>query len=395
MEETFMRIRLFLAGVLALVLAAASGTRAAETITAVQRYTFEAPNSAATQLSGITFLGGKSFLSVGDQGQLMHRLKIDVDRGTGEIGSFAIGKSVQLRYPNGIALTGGDFEGIAAAPPRGSVFIVNEADSTIREFGMGGKQRHGVTPADEPQMAVFANKISNQGLESMARSPRGGFVWTANQNTLVGDGLLSTLTNGETVRVQRLTSKLKGAGQWTYRLDANDAQTGWTMLVNNNISDMLALPDGNLVVLERALGRSGSSANQSRIRLYKIGFGGATRVDGGSIDGATPVAKTLLWETIEPDLDAKFEGLTLGPRLNNGDYSILMLADNSGGSSHSLYALRVSGIGKYADPTKATGTVASALSIESVRGSSAAVPEPGIAGVLIAFGALGMRRRRI
>src|SRR6185295_16942659 len=81
-----MRIRQWKAAAAAAVVlisgVAATAQRAmADTITAVQRYSFDAPDSSASQLSGITFFGGKRFGAVGDQGQLLHRLKIDVDKG--------------------------------------------------------------------------------------------------------------------------------------------------------------------------------------------------------------------------------------------------------------------------------------------------------------------------
>jgi hypothetical protein len=50
----------------------------------------------------------------------------------------------------------------------------------------------------------------------------------------------------------------------------------------------------------------------------------------------------LLWEGNFANLN--FEGITLGPPLDNGDYSLILVSDNGGGLGQSLYALRITGV---------------------------------------------------
>jgi hypothetical protein len=363
----------------------------AQSISTVQRYDFDTSYSTATQLSGITYTGGKKFLAITDQAPQFFPLKIDIDRATGGIKSFVIDKPVQLKFKNKSPLPGGDFEGIAFSPARGSLFMTNEHGSEIREFGLGGIQRRGVTPASDPTLTVFNNTVFNQGLESTAWSRRGGFVWTANQNSLTSDGPLSTVSQGETIRLQRFTGNLKTKGQWAYQLDANDSESNFNVLVSNNVSDLLALPNGRLIALERAEGRTPDSVQHMRIRLYEVDFNGATDLKGGALAGATPVGKTLLWESFTTDPNSKFEGLTLGPRLKNGDLSLLLLADNEGGSAQSLFALRVAGANSRVDKSVIALSAAHAPLAERLS----AVPEPSSAiTMLIGIALLARRRAR-
>ena len=46
----------------------------------------------------------------------------------------------------------------------------------------------------------------------------------------------------------------------------------------------------------------------------------------------------------DPPLAGDFEGMAIGPRLADGDRSLLLLSDNGGGSWQSIYALRLRGL---------------------------------------------------
>jgi hypothetical protein len=118
-------------------------------------------------------------------------------------------------------------------------------------------------------------------------------------------------------------------------MDANDAKSNWVALQSEGVSDILVLPDGTPVALEKALGNKSNQATQERVRLYAIDWSSATNLNGGSAGGATPVKKTLLWEMFTNNNNL-YEGITLGPTLSNGDVSIIMSADNNGGNKQTL-----------------------------------------------------------
>ena len=104
---------------------------------------------------------------------------------------------------------------------------------------------------------------------------------------------------------------------------------------SSGVSDVVALPGGALLALERAFGTIGF-----RIRLYEVDLSGATDVSAlPALRGAhyVPVAKRLLWERVFPDYD--FEGAALGPALADGSNSLVLISDNGHAFRQGLYGL--------------------------------------------------------
>jgi hypothetical protein len=58
----------------------------------------------------------------------------------------------------------------------------------------------------------------------------------------------------------------------------------------------------------------------------------------------TPAVKTLFFERRFGLPISNFAGMVLGPRLANGDRSLLLIADNGRGTWQSIYALRLRGV---------------------------------------------------
>ena len=108
------------------------------------------------------------------------------------------------------------------------------------------------------------------------------------------------------------------------------------------LSDLVALPDGRLLALERSLGIGGL-----RIRLYELDLSGADDVSRtASLAGARihPVRKHLLWE--RRSLSDNIEGAALGPPLGDGSRSLLLISDDGHGLAQALYPLRLQQVGK-------------------------------------------------
>jgi hypothetical protein len=125
--------------------------------------------------------------------------------------------------------------------------------------------------------------------------------------------------------------------QWAYLTDPipGDTLRPGRDVEASGVSELVALPDGALLVLERAYGAVGT-----RSRLYEVDFSGAT--DTTALPGlagapVAPVRKTLLWERVFPD--ANFEGAALGPGLDSGARSLVLISDNGHALRQVLYAL--------------------------------------------------------
>ena len=138
------------------------------------------------------------------------------------------------------------------------------------------------------------------------------------------------------MRLQRFDDMLTPDGQWAY-ITQPFPGTPFFDQERSGVSDLLALPGGEPLVLERSF-----SSVLFRSRIYEVDFAGATdtpSIVNLDLTPFTPVAKTLLWERVGGT--ENYEGLTLGPMLDDGDQSLLLVSDNGGGSSQALHALRI------------------------------------------------------
>jgi hypothetical protein len=283
--------------------------------------------TAARELSGITWAGGTRYYAVSDKVPALFSLSVAVDPRRGTITSA----SVDAATPR---LAGSkDLEGIAYNPTAGTVLVSDETGPAIREYRVADGAL--VRTLDLPP--VYRNARNNLSLESLSMDPEHRTLWTANEETLSNDGPISSRKAGSVVRLQRFDHTYRPTGQWAYVTDPTfGAFAGKRRrLEGSGVSDLVALPGGGLIVLERAYGLSGL-----RIRLYEVDFSGATDVtDVPSLGGTTytPVGKRLLWERRFPD--ANFEGAALGPELEDGARSLVLIADDGQHMRQALYAL--------------------------------------------------------
>jgi len=326
------------------------------TVTGVGAHALGSGTTTAAELSGLTWAGGTQFYAVADGNHTVYPLSIELNPATGAVTSAALSGGVQLS-------DGTDLEGIAF-DGGGGVYVCDETGPAIRRHDLSDGSLLGSVAVP----AVFAGCRSNLSLESLTRRADGASLWTANEEALTADGPVSGFTSGTTVRLQKFDAGGSPAGQWAYQTDAITGDIPITTAERSGVADLLVLPNGKLLVLERELGLSGGLP-KFRSRIYEVDLAGATDVSGlPGLDGQTytPVGKDLLWEGLFAS--DNYEGICLGPELDGGAFSLLLISDDGGGLSQSLYALRIAGD----------------------------VPEPG-AACLLALGTgglLGRRRRR-
>lgn len=286
--------------------------------------------TAAAELSGITWIGGTSWLAVGDNGaKALWQIDAAIDQADGRVLSPTVTGSIAA------PTLGNDSEGIAFRPDVGSVYVSDEVASTIQGIALpGGGPAPTVTV---PAIYAPANVQSNMGLESLAWG--GSALWTANEETLLPDGSISTTTNGSLVRIQRFDAAGAPNGQWAYRTDPISAMNPFVSQERSGVVDIVPWSATTLLVLERELG--GSVLPSFRSRIYEVDVSGATDVSAlpsllGS--GVSPLSKTLLWE--RSFASSNFEGMSWGPGAAGGR-SLLLVSDDGGGLSQNLYALVV------------------------------------------------------
>jgi hypothetical protein len=277
----------------------------------------------ATDFSGLTWVGGAEFFAVSDKVKAVFPMSIAIDPSSGRVLSVALGARMPLKTK------AGDFEGIAFVPDKRRLYISAEDGNSILGFDLRSRS---VLPVAVP--LAFSRARRNKGLESLTFESKVGNFWTANEEALAGDGASSDSAQGTVVRLQRFDRNFRPAGQFAYRTEPSALRVE---SAGTGVSDLALLPNGELLVLERVVGLFGLS-----IKIFRADVRSATDVAAiPKLEGAeyVPAAKTLIFS--KATLTANFEGIALGPALESGWRSLILIADSGGGTTHHLMPLRI------------------------------------------------------
>ncbi|MCB9845901.1 MAG: esterase-like activity of phytase family protein [Phycisphaeraceae bacterium] len=281
-----------------------------------------------TGLSGVTRLGGTRYAAAMDNSNKLVLFDLALDP-AGEIDSIS--------NVAGLSLTSsGDHEGIALSGP-GTVLVSDEGPMTLKEFALAD----GALVRTIPTPAVFASRRGNRGLESL--SIAAALVWTANEEALTPDGPAATPSAGTVVRLLHIDASSGAAlAQFAYVVEpmhgpyipiGNPGQSG--------LSDLVALPDGTLLGLERSLALTDPLL---LTRIFEIDRSGASDISAlAGLQGATytPVSKSLLYSGGQTNL----EGLCLGPALGSGGHALIGIVDDGDPiSANTVIVFRLDGL---------------------------------------------------
>ncbi len=221
----------------------------------------------------------------------------------------------------GLVVVNGDF-----------LAVTNETTPTVERFDRSGARKEAVTfPAH------FATQAGgNKGLESLALSPSGRFLFTANEGALTTDGELSSSTRGTTVRILRRDLASGVDEERAYRTEPQGAGTGGEM----GVSDLAAISDTTVLVLERGY----QAGYGNTVRIFRVDLrGGQDVLATPALDATTPVlAKTLVLDLAtlpagaaknpqqqpNPLLD-NYEAMAIGPRLPDGRLVVFVTSDDN------------------------------------------------------------------
>jgi hypothetical protein len=268
------------------------------------------------ELSGWSHVGGGEFLAVADSGGTLHRLQVALDPST----AFVTG--VTGSAP--VALAGGvDLEGAAWRASSGTLFVSDEVGPAVQEVD----PLTGAIVGGLGVPSIYGSAVFNRSLESLTLAPDESAFWIANETALLPDGPDASPAGGTLVRLQRFDASGAPNGQWAYLSEPG-------LLVG--VVELVALPTGDLLVLERALGIQGFEA-----RLFAVDFAGATETSALpslAAGGVQPVTKSLLWT--RPTI-LNVEAISLGPNLSGGDLSLLLTSDGAGSVEPVTFALRL------------------------------------------------------
>jgi hypothetical protein len=295
----------------------------------------------------------------------VHRFTIDLDRDTGQISNFRILKTLIFRKgPNGLdgyapEVAGPlglafDPEGLVVHPLTGHLLVSDEYGPSLLEIDRASGQlvRRYALPANvRPRDAATgvvnyasdagntAGKRTNRGFEGLAISPDGGTVYAMLQSAMLDEGG----GNGTINRIVAFDARTaRPLAQYAYPMEGSSQGRGISALVAINDHEFLVLERNN-----RGLGVDANLASPNK-KVFRINLTGGSDVTGLNLATApagsyTPVTKiTTPWldlaaaatlahsslallDGVSPE---KWEGLSVGPRLNDGSYLVLAGTDN-------------------------------------------------------------------
>ncbi len=288
----------------------------------------------------------------------VQRFQLDIDQDTGAISGFKVLQTVIFRDEMGNALNGlapnptsaiglsFDPEGFVIHPKNGRFLVSDEYGPSLYEFDREGyRVRTFQTPANlvprssngVPNFASDTGntlgKRTNRGFEGLAITPDGAYVYAMLQSAMLEEGGGSGVCN----RIVKFdTSTGTAVGQYAYQMEGSSQGRG--------ISALLALNDTEFLVLERNNRGVGPGADNTvpfNKKVFKIDLGNATDVSGVTFASSScPAGKVSKVATPFLDLalngpaelagkvPEKWEGLAVGPRLNDGSYLMLAGTDN-------------------------------------------------------------------
>ncbi|MDZ8257891.1 esterase-like activity of phytase family protein [Nostoc sp. ChiQUE01b] len=300
-------------------------------------------------LSGITYNAKNNlyYAISDDRGQKaavrFYTLKIDLSKGSLQKGGIIPVSVTTLLNENGQTFRPGetDTEGIALTNKR-TVFISSEGDAAklinpfIKEFSLSSGKEIFTLPIPNKFLPDKTNQQgirNNLAFESLTITPDNKHLFTASENALIQDGVAAKPNIGSPCRI--LQYNLLNNQPEKEFLYQTEPVTPFLNLIGkfaSGLPDLLALDNqGHFLSLERSFTGLGFA-----ISLFQVSLEGADDIHNINsllaIDSKNikPVKKKLLLDLRKLDvLLDNIEGLTLGPKLLDGQQSLILISDNN------------------------------------------------------------------
>ena len=300
-------------------------------------------------LSGITYNPKNNlyYAISDDRGQKaaarFYTLKIDLRKSSLQKGRIIPVSFTTLLNENGKTFRPGetDTEGIALTN-KATVFISFEGNAkklinpSIKEFSLSsGKEIVTLTIPNKflPDKTNQKGIRNNLAFESLTITPDNKHLFTATENALIQDGVAAKPNIGSPCRILQynlLNNQLER--EFLYQTEPVTPFLNLIGKFASGLPDLLALDNqGHFISLERSFTGLGFA-----ISLFQVSLEGADEIHNIdsllAVDSKNikPVKKKLLLDLRKLDvLLDNIEGLTLGPKLQDGQQSLILISDNN------------------------------------------------------------------
>ncbi|GAB3255792.1 esterase-like activity of phytase family protein [Chitinimonas naiadis] len=175
----------------------------------------------------------------------------------------------------------------------------------------------------------------NLALEGLTFTQGGKVLWTSMEAPRYQDGPLPSTEHGAYTRFSRIDLAGGNSRQYAYPLDAVPVAGSYgEKRADNGVSEILAIDDEHLLVIERSGHEVGKGAFEFDVRLYEATVTGASNVlDLPSLNGTTytPLKKRLLLHLNQAGIGRidNIEAASWGPRLPDGRATLLLASDDN------------------------------------------------------------------
>ena len=179
---------------------------------------------------------------------------------------------------------------------------------------------------------------NNLAFEGLSITPTESSLFTATEGSLTQDVPATPSDKGNLIRILRYEKKdtWKPVQEFAYRMEPLVGNDNGPQ-VFQGVSEILALSDSKVIVLERGLRISPKELYSNRVTLYMADLSKATNtLDKEKLDEKVIPAEKVKILDFEMDLKSvrkktveNFEALAWGPTLPDGKKTLLMMTDNN------------------------------------------------------------------
>ena len=300
-------------------------------------------------LSGITYdEKNRLYYSISDDRSQkaparFYTLKIDLSKGSLENGGVIPVKVTTLLNQEGAPFASGTIDPEAISLGKNdTVFISSEGNAKklinpfIKEFSLtSGREVNNLPvpnkflPAKESKQGIR----NNLAFESLTITPDQKYLFTATENALIQDGSEAKPNVSSSCRILRynlLTQQLEK--EFIYPTQAVNSLFKISAQYSSGLTDLLALDNkGNFLSIERTFTGLGFY-----IALFEVSLETADDIHNihsllnSNAQNLKPVKKKMLFDLRKLDVALdNIEGLTLGPKLPDGQRSLILVSDNN------------------------------------------------------------------
>jgi len=208
-------------------------------------------------------------------------------------------------------------------------------DPYVYEMDLKGRFKDSFLIPDNVKMYKDDRGARENGVfEGISFTPDYKNLWVSMEGPVYEDGPLATVTyKNAPVRFTLFDAKnKKPLAQYGYLLDAvARPPVPENAFSVNGVSEIFSIGQNQLLVLERSFSTGSTGCV---ISLYLADFSKATDVKGIKSlyqnNHYSPALKKLLYRLNDLDLMIdNVEGITVGPKLPNGHFSMILIADNN------------------------------------------------------------------